>query len=69
MSVRIEKYDRYVVYRNGQYLMGAGEGNNVRWSTSPWDAWWKKERDIVRRVAWEFGAHVRQFNPVSGEVR
>ena len=68
MDPEVEKRNRYVVYRSGEYLVGNGSRWFLRWSTSPWDAWWHRRRDKAQEVAGKTGGKVRQFNPITGRI-
>ena len=42
---------------------------DLRWSTSPYDAWWTRDREKAEAMARRTGGIVMLFNPVVGKVR
>ena len=41
----------------------------IRWSGSPWDAWWTKNRRVARKVARRVGGGIALFNRLTGDIR
>lgn len=59
---RIRKKDKFLV---GRILDTA----DLRWSSSPWDAWSTRDRKAARRVRHFIGGDIMLWNPVTGEMR
>jgi len=66
----IRLYTRLIVRNGNEYLVGVIVGTGqLRWSQSPWDAWWTRTRINARMVAEKTGSDVCLFNPVTGDLR
>lgn len=70
MKDEIRKKTRLIVRKNGEYLVGMIIfSTDLRWSTSPYDAWWTRDREKAEAMARRTGGIVMLFNPVVGKVR
>ena len=59
-----------IIQRDNMYLVGVIFGSTeLRWSTSPWDAWITRNKDDASRVARMVGGVRMLFNPVAGQLR
>ena len=68
MNIRLET--GIIIQKDGQYLVAKIVGTNeLRWSSSPWDAWRKREREFALMVADKVGGTRMLFNPVAGQLR
>jgi hypothetical protein len=66
----IRLYTRLIVRNGNEYLVGRQVGTGVlRWSRSPWDAWWTRTRIHARVIAEKTGSDVFLFNPITGQLR
>ena len=67
MNIRL--YTALVIRRGGEYLVGRIMGGpELRWSTSPWEAWKTRNREDAEAVARCVGGDLWLFNPVAGIV-
>ena len=70
MCVDIRQYTRVIVRKDGEYLVGREMlSRKLKWSTSPWDAWWTRDMEDARKLATRIGGIVVLFNPVVGKVK
>ena len=61
---------RVIVRRGPDYLVGTIlYSRDLRWSSSQWDAWMTRRKDVAGRVARKVGGELVLFNPVSGQLR
>jgi hypothetical protein len=59
-----------IVQRGADFLVGTIlYSTDLRWSGSPWDAWFTRDKDKARRVADRVGGKLTLFNPVAGQIR
>ena len=59
-----------IVKRGSQFLVGRiPYSTELRWSTSPYDAWKTREREAAQKVARIVGGDLWLFNPVVGQIR
>ena len=66
----IREKTRLIVRRNGEYLVGRILGSrDMRWSQSPYDAWWTRDMAKAEDYARRTGGIVMLFNPVAGQLR
>lgn len=66
----VDRCKRYVLTRNGEYLMHNPENAiPLRWTNSPYTAEQYKDRRKALDQAKIYGAKIRVFNPVTGEIR
>lgn len=58
-----------IISRGGEYLVGLVMGGpELRWSTSPWDAWQTRDRDAAREMCRKTGGDALLFNPIIGRT-
>ena len=70
MCVDIRQYTRVIVRKDGEYLVGREMlSRKLKWSTSPWDAWWTRDMEDARKLADRIGGVMVLFNPVVGNVK
>ena len=70
MCVDIRTYTRVIVRKDGEYLVGREMlSRKLKWSTSPWDAWWTRDMEDAREIALKTGGITVLFNPVVGETK
>ena len=68
MNIRLET--GIIIQKDGQYLVARIVGTNeLRWSSSHWDAWRTREREFALMVADKVGGTQMLFNPVAGQLR
>lgn len=59
-----------IIRKGTEYLVGKIVfSEELRWSTSPWDAWRTRIRANARSIAEKTGGEIMLFNPVSGELK
>ena len=58
----IKRGDKFMVAR----IMGSAD---LKWSTSPWDAWSTRRIEDAKRVARAVGGELWLFNPIAGQCR
>ena len=59
-----------IVQREKRFLVGTIlYSTDLRWSDSPWDAWFTRDREKAARVAQRVGGELVLFNPVVGQLR
>ena len=69
-SAEIRKQTRIIIKRDGEYLVGCILwSTDLRWSSSPYDAWGTRSRDKARRVLSVTGGELWVFNPITGKRR
>ena len=70
MRVDIRSYTRVIIRKDGEYLVGREMlGKTLKWSTSPWDAWWTRDMETARKMAKELGGIAVLFNPIIGKTK
>lgn len=66
----IRKYTGLIIKRGNEFLVGRILGSSdMRWSTSPWDAWITRKREEAEAVARATGGDVWLFNPIAAQIR
>lgn len=54
-----------IIRKNGEYLVGTIlYSTDLRWSTSPYDAWRTRDREKAARIARITGGVMILFNPI-----
>ena len=68
--MNIRKRTFLIVCVGCEYLVGWNiVMNRPNFSTSPWDAWRTRDREIAGRVAERIGGKLILFNPVAAQIR
>ena len=63
----IRKKTVFIIGKDGEYLVGTIlYSTDLRWSTSPFDAWGTRCRAKAERVAGVTGGELWLFNPITG---
>ena len=66
----IRKATVLIIKRGNEFLVGRiFGGRELKWSTSPWDAWYTRRRDEAEKVARVVGGNLWLFNPIAGQIR
>lgn len=66
----IRKQTRIIIKKDGEYLVGCILwSTDLRWSSSPYDAWWTRSRIKAECVAGVTGGELWAFNPITGKRR
>lgn len=59
-----------IIRRGAEFLVGTIlYSSDLRWSTSPYDAWRTRTREHAERVARGTGGTIWLFNPAAGQLR
>ena len=59
-----------IIMRGSEYLVGTIlYSTDLRWSRSPYDAWFTRDREKARMVARKVGGEIALFNPVAGQLK
>ena len=70
MKDDIRLQTRIIIKRGPEYLVGTIMGGpDLKWSTSPWEAWWTRDRKDAERVARAVDGELWLFNPVAAQIR
>ena len=70
MTEDLRKATRLIIKKDGEYMVGRIlYSRDLRWSTSPNDAWWTRDREQAEFVARQLGATVVLYNPVVNQIR
>lgn len=68
MKEDIRKQTGIIIRKNSEYLVGTiCYSTDLRWSTSPYDAWRTRDRAAAEAVAGKTGGVMVLFNPIVGE--
>ena len=68
--MNIREKTRLIIRRNGENMVGRIlYSRELRWSTSPYDAWWTKNKAKAEEYARRTGGIVMLFNPAAGQLR
>lgn len=66
----IRKKTCIIIRKDGEYLVGTIiYSTDLRWSTSPYDAWRTRRREDARRVAGAVGGEMVLFNPIVNRTK
>ena len=66
----IRSFTSLIIRKDGEYLVGYIVGTkDLRWSTSPFDAWSTRIRANARSVSEKTGGEIMLFNPIVGKIR
>lgn len=70
MKNDIRKKTGIIIRKNGEYLVGyVIYTRELRWSTSPYDAWRTRNRERAEEVARKTGGVMVLFNPIVKQMR
>lgn len=59
-----------IIRKDGEFLVGTILfSTDLRWSTSPYDAWMTRKREDAERVAGAVGGEMVLFNPIVKQMR
>lgn len=59
-----------IVRRGTEFLVGTIlYSTDLRWSSSPWDAWGTRNREAAEKVARKVNGDLWLWNPVAGQLR
>ena len=59
-----------IVKRGAEFLVGKiMYSTEYRWSDSPYDAWFTRDREAAEFVAHRCGGDLWLFNPVAGQLK
>ena len=66
----IRKATCLIIRKNSEYLVGTVMySTDLRWSSSPYDAWKTRSRDRAENIARKTGGIVMLWNPVARQMR
>ena len=66
----IRLHTKLIVKRENEFLVGVQIGTRqLRWSTSPYDAWGTRIRLNARMVAEKTNGTIYLFNPIVGQLK
>lgn len=69
-TMNIREKTGIIIERGGEFLVAYVEvTQELRWSSSPWDAWITRKRDKAQLVADRVNGRRFLFNPVAGQLR
>lgn len=69
-KMEIREKTGLIIRRGNEYLVACQVGTGeLRWSTSPWDAWITRRRDQAERIGRVTGGRLILFNPVAGQIK
>ena len=70
MKDDVRRATRLIIRKNGEYMVGRIlYSRELRWSTSPNDAWWTRDMEKAEDMARKLGGIVVMYNPVVGQIR
>ena len=70
MTENLRKATRLIIKKDGLYMVGRIlYSRELRWSTSPNDAWWTRDMSKAEFVARQLGGTVVLYNPVVNQIR
>ena len=70
MKGDIRKATCLIIRKNSEYLVGyVMYSDDLRWSTSPYDAWKTRDVETARRIARKTGGIMMLWNPVARQMR
>ena len=59
-----------IIRRGSEFLVGTIlYSTDLRWSSSPWDAWRTRDREKAEKLARVTGGDLWLFNPVAGQLQ
>ena len=67
--MNVRKCTVLIIKRGSMFLVGRiPYSTELRWSSSPYDAWKTRERDKAEKLARVIGGDLWLFNPVVGQL-
>ena len=70
MKNDIRKQTAIIIRKNGEYLVGKTVfSSDLRWSTSPYEAWRTRDRDKAAEIARKTGGVMVLFNPIVNQKK
>ena len=70
MTDDLRRATRLIIKKDNEYMVGRIlYSRQLRWSTSPNDAWWTRDMDKAQFVARQLGGTVVLYNPVVNQIR
>ena len=70
MKDDVRRATRLIIRKNGEYMVGRIlYSRELRWSTSPNDAWWTRDMEKAEDMARKLGGIVVMYNPVVNQIR
>ena len=68
--MNIRQKTRLIIRRGPDYLVGRIlYSAEFRWSASPWDAWWTRNREKAERIAKIVGGVMVLYNPIADQMK
>ena len=59
-----------IIRKNHEYLVGTAlYSEDLRWSRSPYDAWWTRDKEEAELYARRTGGIVMLWNPIVRQLR
>jgi hypothetical protein len=66
----LRRHTVLIIRKNRKYLVGKIlYSDELRWSTSQYDAWQTRNTDAARRVADAVGGEIVLFNPIVNQLK
>lgn len=66
----IRKATCLIIRKNSEFLVGTiMYSTDLRWSSSPYDAWKTRDRDKAENIARKSGGIVMLWNPVARQMK
>ena len=70
MKNRIRKKTCIIIRKGNEFLVGVIlKSTDLRWSTSPYDAWSTRDRGDAEMVATMVGGEMVLFNPIVNQMK
>lgn len=70
MKNDIRKQTGIIIRKNGYYLVGKIVfSSDLKWSTSPYEAWRTRDRDKAAEIARKVGGVMVLFNPIVNQEK
>ena len=68
MDIRLKT--ALIIRKDGMYLVGRIlYSEDLRWSSSPWDAWRTRIRAKAKSVHDKVGGEIVLWNPIAGQIK
>ena len=70
MKSDLKKATCLIIRKNSEYFVGTVlYSRDLRWSSSPYDAWQTRDREKAEKAALKLGGIVMLFNPVVRQMK